>query len=69
MERKEGYYWVRLDDPFFNHWHIALWHDNDGGYEDGDWCWHTPYIEGKSDDSDFLEINETRIPTPDEIIA
>lgn len=66
MERKEGYYWVRLDDHISPQWQVALWCDNDGGYEGGDWWWRLPGDDDMYFDEDFSEINESRIPSPDE---
>lgn len=65
-ERKEGFYWVKLDDPTSPDWTVALWHDNDGGYDGGDWCWRSHHFDGKGHDSMFSEINENRIPDPNE---
>jgi hypothetical protein len=66
--RQEGYYWVKIkrreDNPG---WHIAFWHDNNGG-DDPDWCWHSDAFDTKHYDWFFDEINETRILAPDEIL-
>lgn len=62
--RQAGHYWVKLDDPVSPDWHVAQWHDNNG--DGSDWCWHSHYLNGKAYDGGFSEINETRIPSPDE---
>lgn len=63
--RQAGHYWVKLDDPVSPDWHVAQWHDNNG--DGSDWCWHSHYLNGKAYDGSFSEINETRIPNPDEV--
>lgn len=63
--RQEGYYWVKLDDPISPQWQSALWCDNDGGFDGGDWWWRLTGDDDKYFDEDFTEINETPIPSPD----
>jgi len=53
MERKEGYYWVRS----LSGWHVA--HFDGNNFADGIGLHSVKPIK-------LLEINETRIPTPDE---
>lgn len=65
MKRKEGYYWVKMPEDDINPgWKVALWHDNDGGFDGGDWCWHSTAFDTKHYDNFFEKINENRIPPP-----
>jgi hypothetical protein len=70
MERKEGYYWVKIDTSteelkyHGNHWRAALWYCNNG--DGSDLLWRIAGDDTRFDDDDFFEINETRILPPDE---
>ena len=50
-QRQEGYYWVKIIN-----WHIAYW----------DYKWYLTGSEDGYTDICFDEIDEHRIPTPDE---
>lgn len=54
--RQPGYYWVKCRAGY---WTIGEWTNNDYWYYCGE--------EGCTDDEDMLQINETRILSPDEI--
>ena len=59
QNRQWGYYWVKLKD----------WHGNPSI---GLWCegeWGLVNSIKKYSDSDFIEINETRIPNPEEQLS
>lgn len=55
--RQEGYYWVkfRKDGPWFAKYY----------YKDG--MWLSDQMRPSAEDCNFAEINETRIPSPDEV--
>jgi len=57
--RKEGYYWVKNREQ----WEVAQWDINRQQ-------WYLPDVQGEyiGDDA-FTEINETRIPAPDEKVS
>lgn len=54
--RQDGYYWVKHK----NEWHVALW--NTQLYP----SWHLSGHEEEFEDTDFDEINEERIKSPNE---
>lgn len=56
-ERKDGYYWVRKTNFEFERWSIGLW--NCG-------VWLIAGMSCSVKESEISEINETRIPSPDE---
>lgn len=61
MKREPGYYWVKV--KYEDVWHCAIY-TND--YSDGDYFWYfTGDIEAFAE-TDLSEINENRIPSPDE---
>lgn len=61
MERETGYYWVKPRHwPFYDKWVVAKYSPRGKDYPD----WELG--AGRYDDENFKEINETRIPTPDE---
>ena len=53
--RESGYYWVKC----FGEWVAA-------DYSCGNKKWWLPGTEQAFTDADFIEINETRLPSPDE---
>lgn len=57
MERKEGYYWVRMSDTK-DGWEVAE-------FRRGSWSIFNGVMT-VYEDCCFLEINENRIPAPDE---
>ncbi len=63
MERKEGYYWVKQS----GRWIIAEWLYV--GEVASEFAWEFPGNQFPWEDSDFSEINESRIPSPDENIV
>lgn len=61
MERKEGFYWVKVKDDW--RWSTQI-------YEHG--MWHVVVDENgftSLKDEDIFSINETRIPSPDEEVS
>jgi len=73
MERKSGYYWVKIDTTddelkfYGDHWRAALWYCNNG--DGSDLMWRIAGEDKRFYDHDFSVINETRIPAPDEKIS
>jgi len=60
MERQEGYYWVTLPN---NETRIAEYIK----YSTGNGYFQLTGIEDSYSDADFISINPTRIPSPDEV--
>ena len=71
MERQEGYYWVKIDTGIEEYkfygdiWRAALWYCNNG--DGSDLQWKIAGDNNRFYDKDFIDINETRIPAPDEV--
>lgn len=65
MERKEGFYWCKIKGQHPMGWFVYWWHDQKLEiFKDGFWTLGNDMFS----DSDFIEINETRIPSPDEAL-
>jgi len=58
MNRLEGYYWIRMDDD----WYVAEWESRVADI----YYWLLPGSPMPFKDSEFDEINETRLKAPNE---
>lgn len=66
-ERKEGYYWVKAKarkDTTEQRQHLDTWFI--GYYKPNIYVWTLSGFSQVFIEDDFIEINETRIPAPDE---